>query len=160
MLVGMRRMSLAVLCFGCSAGHAVAPELTLYPSTYSTDVAPINQPLIPFTQTDSSQCLGLEDARLSFLNSQEIDEIRRYLMPVIHVPSGLPGTQAIAVETSHLSYTYDAGSGVLKLRRGAVSDTGRIRTVSGVTTLELQEHFQSLSYCRQATPLLAVYTRG
>lgn len=157
--MGMRHFPIALLCVGCSSGATVAPEISLASATYSTDDAPTSQPLIPFTRTDSSQCLGLEDARLSFLNAQSVDEVRRYLMPVVPGTQGLPGTQAIAVETNHLSYIYDAGSGVLILNRGTVSDTGQTSAVSGVTTLKLQEHFQSVSYCREAVPVLVVYHR-
>lgn len=149
-----------VLCFGCGSVGTVSPNLSLASATYATDAAPTNQPLVAFTRPDSSQCLGLEDATLHFSDAQSVDEVRRYLMPAVTGSQGLPGTQAIVVETNHLSYTYDAGSGILVLNRGAVSDTGRTSTANGANTLNLQEHFQTAADCRQAHPVLIVYHRS
>lgn len=148
-----------LMTVGCGGGVTTAPGQSLSPATYSTDSAPASQPLIPFARTDSSQCLGLEDATLTFTDAQSLDEVRRYIMPVVSGTRVGPGTQAISFERNHLPYTYDAGSGVLILIRGTVSDTGQVSTISGVSTLKLREHFQTLSSCHESASILVVYHR-
>jgi hypothetical protein len=148
-----------LLSMGCGSGANLAPNTSLASTTYATSAGSTQQPLIPFTRVDSTQCLGLEDATLRFLDAQSVDEVRRYLMPVVLGKQGLPGTQTIAVETNHLSYEYNAESDILLVHRGAVTDTGNIATINGSSTLSLQEHFQSVTYCSQTAPISIIYHR-
>jgi len=158
-LACLARGSVLVLLFtACGSQGDIAPNLSLASTTYVTESAPANQPLIPFIRTDSSQCLGLEDASLRFSDGRSVDEVRRYLMPAVAGTQGLPVTQSIVVETSQLTYAYDAGSGILVINRGAVADTGHINMTGGANIV-LQEHFESVSYCRSTGPVSVLYHR-
>lgn len=114
-------------------------------------------PLVGFSPSATTTCLGLFDSRLTLSSATSLVEVRRYLNPPVFSNGVTLGT--IVVDSAEVAAYSTDGFGTAIIQHARSADTARFAHEAGQDVLRVSELFNANANCTDTHRVMVTYIR-